>query len=301
MVYKYLTTHDKLRLRYGLSLCKKQPPKGTIVFLPGRSEFIEKHLETITILNRKRFNVYTLDWRGQGLSSRILSNPYKGFVKKYDDYIKDLELFISTKVKPKAIHPVIILSHSMGGHITLRYLYNYPGIVSKAVLISPMIDINTYPFPKIFARILTFLACKFGMSQSYALGKGDYYPVSRKTFTDNKLSSDFFRYMDEKYAVDKNPGLALGGVTYGWLQASFDSISILKKPGYAKKINIPVLMVSAGSDRVVSINAQKDICRQAQNFIFHSISTSYHEILKENNMIYKEFWKIFDNFIAKNT
>ncbi|QTA81745.1 Serine aminopeptidase, S33-type [Desulfonema limicola] len=262
---------------------------------------MEKHEETIKILNLKYFDVYSLDWRGQGLSSRMLPNPYKGFVKTYDDYTRDLYQFITTIVKPKAREPLIILSHSMGGHIAVRYLHDFPGIISKAILISPMIDINTYPFPKRFARLLTFFAYKSGMGHLYAPGKGDYYPTSKKTFVNNVLTSDFKRYMDEKYAVDKNPALGLGGVTYGWLQASFESIDIIKTPGYVNNINIPVLLISAGSDRVVCINAQKALCKSMKYCIFISISNAYHEILKESSHIYDQFWHIFDKFISKNT
>ena len=66
--------------------------------------------------------------------------------------------------------------------------------------------------------------------------------------------------MDEHRAIAESPELALGGVTYGWLAATFKSIDILSGTEYAGKIKTPVLIISAGKDRIVSEAAQRAIC-----------------------------------------
>ena len=49
---------------------KKEKPRGTVLLLHGRTEFIEKYYPVIEKLLQRGFAVATLDWRGQGLSER---------------------------------------------------------------------------------------------------------------------------------------------------------------------------------------------------------------------------------------
>jgi predicted alpha/beta hydrolase len=65
--------------------------RGTVVLLNGRTEFIEKYFEVIGDLLSRGFAVATLDWRGQGLSDRALTNPHKGHVADFSLYIDDLQ------------------------------------------------------------------------------------------------------------------------------------------------------------------------------------------------------------------
>ncbi|MGD2151177.1 MAG: alpha/beta hydrolase [Desulfobacterales bacterium] len=120
------------------------------------------------------------------------------------------------------------------------------------------------------------------------------YTVER--FKGNRLTSDPERFLDENKAISENPDLALGGVTYGWLSATFDSIDILIDPGFAKKITTPILIVSAGCDRIVSVNAQKTICSLLSHCRFTEIAGARHEILKETDAVRSVFWNEFDRF-----
>src|SRR4051794_35919267 len=51
---------------------------GTVVFFQGRTEFIEKNIYAYKDLLEDGYDVWTLDWRGQGLSHRPLSGTDKG-------------------------------------------------------------------------------------------------------------------------------------------------------------------------------------------------------------------------------
>jgi len=291
----FMKTHDNYAIRHGAWFCENKVKQGTVVLLSGRTEFMEKYEEVISELNHRGFDVFSFDWRGQGLSSRMLDERHKGFIDTYETYFKDLDLFIKSIVKPKAISPLIILAHSMGGHIALRFIHDYPGTINKAILISPMIDIVTFPFPGWFIRYLSLFMVKAGLQHAYALGSGDFV-LSKEKFTGNRLTSDPERFMDDKNAISENPNLALGGVTYGWLAATFKSIKILSKPGYAEKIEIPVLIVGGGSDRIVSIRAQRTACASIKDCKLTVIRGARHEILKETDSIRSTFWYEFDKF-----
>ncbi|MGD9333610.1 MAG: alpha/beta hydrolase [Desulfobacterales bacterium] len=292
--YNFMTTSNNQHIRYGIWYSHNEKNTGAVLLLNGRKEFMEKYAETIRELNQRGFNVYSLDWRGQGLSSRMLANRHKGFIKNYDIYLYDLNRFVIKIVQPEASAiPLVILAHSMGGHVALRFIHEHPELVDKAVLVSPMIDILTSPLPGWFVRLIARLAILLGLDHAYIIGSGNY---TVEKFKNNRLTSDPERFMDENKAIAENPDLALGGVTYGWLSATFESIDIITEPDFAKKITTPILIASAGCDRVVSIKAQKVICSLLPNCRFAEITGARHEILKETDTIRSIFWDKFDRF-----
>jgi len=164
----YFTTSENINLRYGYTRQDKAS-LGTVVVLNGRSEFIEKYAGPIERLVHRGYDVYTLDWRGQGLSERMLPNRLKGHVASFHHYIEDLKQFVTEKVLPTAVSPVIFLGHSMGGHICLRYVHDFPGMADILVLTSPMVDIDTRPLPRWVVRFLT----RFGRDDDYAFFNND--------------------------------------------------------------------------------------------------------------------------------
>ena len=68
---------------------------GTIFFLGGHREFIEKYSDTFEFFIKRGFNVATLDWRGWGLSERPFpSRPKIQHISSTEEYQLDLEHII---------------------------------------------------------------------------------------------------------------------------------------------------------------------------------------------------------------
>lgn len=294
----YFQTRDNLSIRYARFSPHLSPTAGTVVLLGGRAEFIEKYEETIEELNTRHLTVFTLDWRGQGLSSRLLEDSHKGHVDSFISYIEDLQYFFEKIVLPDAVPPSIILAHSMGGHIALRYLKKAQPPISGAVLVAPMINICTKPVPHGLARWLARLANWANWSDKYIVGAG-YYNPEQKLFKDNPLTSDPQRFMDEHRKIEENPSLALGGVTYGWLSAAFDSINEILCDNSWRYFDVPVLMIGGKADRVISIPAMRRMCQGLPDCRCVILEEGRHEILKETDSIRRHFWREFDQFMAK--
>ena len=110
-------------------------PRGTIFLCPGRTEFIEKYLETISDLTARGFWVVIADPRGQGLSERMLEDRLKSYVATFQDYADDLG-WVADTLAPHCPKPYIAMGHSMGGTIVLQAVLS--GTLSpSAVICSP--------------------------------------------------------------------------------------------------------------------------------------------------------------------
>ena len=292
----YLSPTQGIRIRWGVWKTHSQVQRGTVLLLAGRGEYLEKYHETATDLIKRGFDVYSFDWRGQGLSSRMLPNRQKGFVRTYDDYLVDLDAFIQTIMLPSARTPYYLLAHSMGGHIGLRYLHDHLDLFKRTVLTAPLIDIAMPSLQKKVLRVFVRLAIKLGLGKLYVPGAGDRKPQGQRLET-NRLTSDPIRFERMNRQLTKNPDLALGGVTLQWLLATFLSIDRLCGMGFPERIEMPVLVVSAGNDKIVSNKALAYINNRLPHSRLFTLKNAKHEILVEADEIRALFWKAFDDFL----
>lgn len=237
----------------------------TIVISPGRCESYEKYQEIAIELFHMGYNVFIIDHRGQGVSSRLLSNPHKGYVVEFDDYAKDLVTFISKEVSSKISQPPFLLAHSMGAAIAVRALQLSPNIVQSAVLCSPMIHINSNGTPITLAKLLigvrTLLDKLLGRESGYFINQGDY---KAKPYSENELTHSIERYKTFIDLYQSTPNIQLGGVTNHWLSEAikankniFDNLNQLRAP---------LMLLQAGLDSIVDNNAQNRFCTEAARF-----------------------------------
>ena len=252
-------------------------------------------MQAYAILHRNGFDVWTFDWRGQGYSSRALADPEKGHVTDYQLYLDDLHQFVNEATDlAEAGGKTIMLAHSMGGHVGLRYLHDHPGLFDTAVFSAPMIDLAVNRLP---LRLLNSAIVGLGFGEHYALGTRRYRPIFENPLdpSDNgdiadyheriesyrELANDAEKRMTVEQRVRDNPICALGGPTAAWLDATFRSINLTWSPGYAEAIEMPVSIVSGGRDQVVVGARQEEMARRLPNGEFHVIGEAAHELLLE--------------------
>lgn len=275
-------------------------PCGTLVLLQGRGEFIEKYHETITDFLKRGWVVCTMDWRGQGLSSRFLSDSHKGHVESFTDYQADLDRFVEDVVIKAGPMPRIVMAHSFGALVTLHYLRRNPKTFTKAILLAPMLSLS---LPKHLSfsviKAVLELVCSLGFSKSYIPGRPDDYLTTRP-FEGNRLTSDVDRFLDTQIWIKRNPELAIGGPTFGWLRAGFRSMEIAAQPDFPRQITTPLLILGATKDPVVDMAAQEQLARQIKSALMIKINGAKHEILKERDELRELALDMIDRFIASD-
>jgi len=295
----YFTTHDGLAIRWGYAAANASPASGTVLFLNGRTEYMEKYGDVFEALSERGYGVYSLDWRGQGLSDRLLPDSQKGHVDDFEDYLRDLEQLMSIVQGRRAQPPFLLLGHSMGGHLALRYIERHPDQVARAVLSAPMIDIQVPQLlPRRLLRWLVAAALRRGRSDRYVFGSGPLSARDRR-FEGNPLTSDPMRFQRNLDLIERDPRLALGGVTFGWLSAALHSIDEMAAPDFVRSLTLPLLMATAAEDRIVSRRAQAAFCRRAPDCRQLVIEGARHELLVETDPRRARFWRAFDDFVAE--
>lgn len=295
-----LNRDDGACLRYGLWTIESGQGRGTVVIFPGRTEFIEKYEEVIGELMARGYSVAILDWRNHGLSSRPLKNVHKHHLSNFAVMIEDAAAFFEMVVKPSMPGPFYGLGHSMGGHCLLRFVHDHPEALRAVVLTAPMIGIHLRRLPPWIARFVVRLYCMIGLGRRYAFGQGDYGMVQGTEQVRRLLTSDTERYERDIAHIRKNPDLALGGVTYGWLNAAFRSMDLLARPAYAEMIETPVFVVAGGRDRIVDNHAIERFVRRLPHGSYVEVDDARHEILSERDELREQFWAVFDRFMAEH-
>lgn len=286
-------------LRYARWDATRGPRRGTVCIFPGRGEPIEKYFETVADLRRRGFAVAIHDWRGQGGSSRLLDNPRKGHVASFADYEADTYLFMREIVLPDCPPPFIALGHSMGGNVLLRLAVVQGLWFDRMVLTGPMLAIarERLPVPPGVARFYASLAGIGPTSRLYAPGANDT-PVEMCAFDGNPFTTDRERFERNQQLVVQRPELAIGGPTNGWLRAAYRSCSMLMAPAFAERVRIPMLLVAAGTDRIVSSSAIETLASRLKSGARVALAGSQHEILQERDEIRLRFWAAFDAYLG---
>ncbi|MDO8296509.1 MAG: alpha/beta hydrolase [Caulobacter sp.] len=281
------------RLRAALFLPDGEP-RGSVVLSGGRSEPIEKYFEVVRELQGRGFVVLAHDWRGQGLSQRLLPDALKGHAHGFADFVEDYRCLLA-QFETRLPKPWIAVGHSMGGCLTLLALAHGVGDFKAAVLSAPMLGLQTGNRSKRASRALAWIMSRT-KGDDYILG--DSGDAHANTFETNVLTHDRQRWARNQAQVVAEPGLKLNAGTWGWLDFAFSASAWLKRAPGVTQISCPVLVLGAGEERLVDNADQRQITARIPQGRWLEVPGSYHEILQETDAIRAVFWREFDAVTA---
>jgi lysophospholipase len=293
-VLAMLETPDGVTLR----TARWAPPpgrKGTVCIFQGRTEFIEKYYETVRDLRDRGFAVATFDWRGQGLSQRLLPDPHKGHIPSFGRYDIDLDTFMHEIVLPDCPPPYFALCHSTGSAVLMRAAARGERWFDRMVFTAPLIRLAHVPFMGFAAGLARTLRV-MGFGRRYTPGSSPV-PMVLQPFVGNILTSDPVRYARTAAVVEAEPELGLGGPTIAWVDSAFRVMSDFNEPGFPESIRQAILIVAAGRDRIISTPAIENFARRLRAGSHLIIPGAQHEIIMEQDSYRQQFWAAFDAFV----
>ena len=274
-------------LRYGSSLVSL--PKGTIVIAPGQSEFIESYFELINDFNKRNYNVWIMDWHGQGGSEHSMSDHTRAKTNFQIDQ-DDLKKFFSSIVVYNHKALPVVVAHSMGAHILLSALSSDMIAIDRAVLSSPMVTVKTGLFPHGLSSFVAGFASTIGLGWWYAPGNDEWIDSSNYLSTDNENTSDPMRsLLKQEWRRHKQHTRKSYGVTLEWFNNYSKSRGKILNSSFLTKTKTKILMTVAEIDALVIPADSLKLCRTIINCRSILYKGARHELYLERNNI-REKW-----------
>jgi alpha-beta hydrolase superfamily lysophospholipase len=152
----FFSARDGIRLFWHTE--RAAAPSGHVAVVHGYAEHLGRHSEVMRALAAGGYTVHLLDCRGHGQSG-----GKRAHIDAFDEYLSDLDLFLTRVKEQSGAAPLFLLGHSQGGLIAARYLLDHPDAVRGVVLASPYLRLKLKVSPvkilagKLMSRLLPAL------------------------------------------------------------------------------------------------------------------------------------------------
>lgn len=275
----WLRADDGVRLRAAHWECARGAPEGTVLLFPGRTEYVEKYSPIARRLTDEGYHVLAIDWRGQGASDRLQSDPRPGHVGAFSDYQRDVVEMVVAAEHLSLPRPWHLLAHSMGGCIGLAALEaDLP--VASAVFSAPMWGINLKRLQHGVALGIAYLAGRMGRGGFAAPGsggaRGTY--VLAESFAANLLTRDVDEWCRLVREAATWPDLTIGGASFDWVSMALNECTRLSR---LPSPDLPMTVALGGDERVVSSAAIRDRAARWHGAELLELPGARHEVMLE--------------------
>ena len=272
--------------------------RGSILFLPGRGDFYEKYLETLSHWHAQGWQVTASDWRGQAGSGRLGRDAVTGHIDDFATWVEDLGT-LWKHWKAETPGPHVLAGHSMGGHLVLRALAEQQVDPDGLLLSAPMLGFTAGPLPDGLMHQAAKLMKALGDPRRPAW-KWSEKPGQPPEDRAHLLTHDAERYADELFWRQVRPELVMVPGSWGWVERAYASMRLLATPGLLEAIQTPVLILATDNDALVGFKA---IARAAERLrdceLVHFGLEAHHEILREADHVRGRALKACDTFLNR--
>ena len=232
------------------------PPRALILLLHGFGDHSGRYAHAAAWLAARGYSVWALDQRGHGRSP----GP-RGHITRFAEYLADVAA-LRRRAAAEVPAPQVLLGHSFGGLVALRYLETAPQGLAGTVVISPFIAVARRPpaWKLTLARVLAGPLPGLGMSTGL-----DPAHLSTDPAVGQSARSD------PLYHARMTPA--------AWREIQSAQAAVVAE---RDRIVGPLLVLLAGDDRIVSRPAAEALARTlpAETIVYEGM---FHEILNERD------------------
>lgn len=257
MNHGYVEGVGRVRLHY--RTWEVSDPRAGLVVVHGLFEHSRRYEELGEFMAGHRFSTFVLDLRGHGASE-----GRRGHVPRFDVLLQDLDRFRREVQGLIPVGtPVVLIGHSLGGLIGLRYLEEYEATMTGAVITSPWLG-TALDIPRwqvLAANVLTRVLPAFPFP----------FQLDSKDLThDPERAADY----------DDDPVIH-STITPRMFTETSSAIELALRRG--DRISVPILFLLAGEDRVVDMPRSLAFARslQADPVTIHVLDGHRHEVMQE--------------------
>lgn len=264
--------------------------RGSLLFLGGRADFVEKHLEAIDCWHRSGWRVDGFDWRGQGGSGRLVPDGNVCHLDSFDPLLDDLEDFVA-EWRAGTQGPHVAIAHSMGAHVLLRMLAERRGRLDGAVLLSPMFALPRGPLPAGALPLIAGTAVALGLARR-PLWRRDPGNVG------SRLTACPERHADKLWWKANKPQIATGPPSWGWVSGAIRSIQRLDENENLSAVEVPLLIIGSQGDMVVDVEGFGRIAERLGRADLVMLPGKGHELLREADATRQVVMDRIEQFLA---
>lgn len=234
-------------IRYGTWQAGTQKPSWGVLFLNGRSEWIEKYDFLPEEMNLGDDVLWvTLDHRGQGASTGT-----RAHVETYEHFARDAAAVAAHCFEDR---PYYVMTHSMGGLVALTAMARGWLHPRAAALCSPLLALPHQPIHRTIARPLAHFISK----STLKIRSTGVKPQRDRSFHSNSLTHShqgFQRIVNSPYAYQ--------APTFGWVHATFEACAFIFAAEVMKQLKCPIKIIYGSEEKVVDPSVYAAWCERA--------------------------------------
>ena len=241
-----------------------EAPRGVITIAHGLAEHSGRYDETAGAFARSGWAVYAVDLRAHGNSD----NPPRAgrvHVRKFEDYFLDVDALNALARQRHPGLPLLLLGHSMGGLIAIRYALAKRDELNGVVVSSPALGTHPNFRPprllRLLVGILSRLAPRLRVPSDLDVEAISRDPAVVRAYRDDPLVSD--------------------KVSTRWYAEILRSMRTAMEA--APTLQLPMLLMQSGADRLVDPDAPRRWSRAAPSELVDLVIWDglYHEMFNE--------------------
>ena len=291
----YMTFEGGRKIHYAYYV--RPDAKGSIVISHGFTETAEKFREMAYYFLEGGYNVFAMDHRGHGYSSREVEDMRIAHVEHFSDYVGDFNAFVENVVRPHSGDlPLILFSHSMGGAVAALYIQQFPDVFDKAILSSPMISPKTAGFPHWVTKVMAGTFILAGKRKALVFTEKGFDPDFTYERSNDTSKARFDYYYDKRR---KTPEYQTCGASYGWVMESLKIIPQMLDPINCGNVQTKVLLFQPAVDDVVEMEPQAEFVSKIAGARLVKIPASKHEIYLSVNEGMEPYLREIFSFLAE--
>lgn len=267
-----LNSFDNIKIYYEFH----KGNKNTLIFVHGWTHNHTDWSQEVDYFSKKNYSVISLDLRGHGMSDK----PEDISAYKIENFAKDInQLIIKYKVK----NPILI-GHSLGGMILLKFEQLFPKIAKGLVLID-----TTYknPLKHMFLLKQYNVTPLFKQLSNYIMSNKILQNKYSKDVDFSKLNnhSDFFYWFKGVINTPTKP-----------LLACFNEMIMFDESKLIDKINVSCLIIEGENDLVIPQKTAIYLYDHLKNSELHIIKNAGHNAPIQNQ---KKIIELIESFLNK--
>ena len=233
-----------------------------IVMVHGLGEHSDRYQHVKDYFKNQGFGFYTYDHRGHGKS-----RGQRGYVKSFSELTSDLRAFLKLISIHENNRPIVLLGHSLGGLICLRYLVEMEsknGIVPSAVIL-------TNPTLKVAVEVPKWKEVASGFCSKFLPRLSLYNELDLKNLSHDPKVFE---------AVRKDP-LCHQRITARFYEEMLSSIQFVKDN--VDLIHVPLCFLLGGEDRIVDPRGTQEVFNRLElpKKELKLYPSFYHELMNE--------------------